>query len=201
MRPATSTLHKICLLACALVALAAPASPARAQTAVQAEEISSKLASLEAPADLNLAELRQRALDRIKSKADAAALKRPPVAPELLRLPQVTVEVRFDPDSSIIRPESYQTLGLVADALCRSNMLPNTFLIVGHTESTGKREFNLTLSQRRADSIRDALVTTFKISPKRIQTIGLGEEQMRDAAQPAAATNQRFQIVTIAKAP
>jgi outer membrane protein OmpA-like peptidoglycan-associated protein len=200
-RLATRSLRELCLMAGVVIACVAPGSPVRAQTVVPAEEISNKLASVDTTADLNIAELRQRALDRIKSKADAAPLKRPPVAPELLRLPQVTVEVRFDPDSSIIRPNSYQTLGLLADAFLRSTMLSNTFLIVGHTESTGKREFNLTLSQRRADSIRDALVTTFKISPKRIQTLGLGEEQMRDAAQPASATNQRFQIVTIAKAP
>lgn len=201
MRPATRSFCYICLLAGVLTAFAAPGSPARAQTAVPADEISSKLAAPDAAANLDIAELRQRALDRIKSKADAVPLKRPPVARELLRVPQVTLEVRFDPDSSIIRPESYQTLGLVADALCRSTMLPNAFLIVGHTESTGKREFNLTLSQRRADAIRDALVATFKISPKRIQTLGLGEEQMRDAAQPASAVNARFQIVTVAKAP
>ncbi len=58
----------------------------------------------------------------------------------------------------------------------------------------------MALSQKRADSIRDALVNTFKISPKRIQAIGLGEEQMQDANQPSAAVNQQAQIVTIAKA-
>ena len=80
-------------------------------------------------------------------------------------------------------------------------MLPYGILIVGRTESTGKRDYNLTLSQRRADSIRDVLVTTFKISPKRIQAIGLGEEQLQDANQPASAVNRQFQIVTIAKTP
>jgi outer membrane protein OmpA-like peptidoglycan-associated protein len=62
---------------------------------------------------------------------------------------------------------------------------------------TGRRESNLTLSQRRADSIRDALVTTFKISPKRLRAVGLGEEQLLDAAHPAAAINQQIQIVTV----
>jgi len=45
------------------------------------------------------------------------------------------------------------------------------------------------------------LVTTFKISPKRIQAIGLGEEQLQDVNQPSAAVNRQFQIVTIAKTP
>jgi OOP family OmpA-OmpF porin len=66
--------------------------------------------------------------------------------------------------------------------------------------ATGKREYNLALSQRRADAIRDVLVTTFKISPKRLQAIGLGEEQLLDAAHPTATINQQIQVATVGKA-
>jgi hypothetical protein len=59
----------------------------------------------------------------------------------------------------------------------------------------------LIVSQRRADAIRDVLVTTFKISPKRLLTLGLGEEQLRDAARPPSATNRRIQIVSLGKMP
>jgi OOP family OmpA-OmpF porin len=192
----------LCLLAAALIVLAAPASPTRAQTAVATDDIVTRLANLETAPNLDLAELRKRAIERVKAKAktDQPALKRPIIAPELLKLPQVSFDVLFDPDSSVVRPQAYETLGRIADALTRSTLLAYGFLIVAHTESNGKREYNLALSQKRADSIRDALVNTFKLSPKRIQAIGLGEEQMRDANQPAAAVNQQAQIVTIAKA-
>ena len=199
MRPGKKGVHYIGLVA-AILAFAAPASPAGAQAAVTADDIVKRLDGLQATAELTVPALRQRALERAKSKADPAPLKRPPVADELLKLPQLALEVRFDPDSSIIRPESYQTLGRLADALVRSTLLPYGFLIVGHTDSTGKREYNLTLSQKRADSIRDALVTTFKISSKRLQSLGLGEEQLQDSAHPAAPINQQLQIVTVAKA-
>jgi OmpA-OmpF porin, OOP family len=201
MRRGNRGLHGICLLAAGLIAFAAPA--ARGQTAVTANGIVERLAVLETAPDLNIAAIRQRATDRIKARAktDAPPLKRPPVAEELLPLPKILVEIRFDPDSAIVRPESYQTLGLIADAMVRGTMLPYVFLIVGRTESTGKRDYNLTLSQRRADSIRDVLVNTFKISSKRLQTLGLGEEQLQDSNQPAAPINQQVAIVTIAKAP
>jgi len=188
------------LLAATMIAFAAPTSPARAQAAVTTDDIVKRLGGLEATADLTISALRQRALERAKSKTDPAPLKRPPVATELLKLPRIAFEIQFDPDSSIIRPESYQTLGRIADALIRSTLLPYGFLIVGHTESTGKREYNVTLSQRRADSIRDALVTTFKISPKRLQALGLGEEQLQDSARPAAPVNQQLEVVSVAKA-
>jgi OOP family OmpA-OmpF porin len=199
MRP--GNIRDICLLAGALMVFAAPASPARAQAPVTADDMTNRLVGLETAPDLDVPAIRQRALDRVKSKAEPVALKRPRVAPELLKLPQLLVDVQFDPDSAIVRPQSYQTLGLIADSLVRAAMLPYGFLIVGRTESAGRREYNLTLSQRRADSIRDVLVTTFKISSKRLQALGLGEEQLQDANQPASPVNRQVQIVTVAKAP
>jgi len=199
MRLGKRGLRDIGLVAAALTIFVAPTFPAHAQEAVTRDDIIKRLSGLEATPDLNVAALRQRALERVKSKADAVPLKRPPIAAELLELPRFMVEVQFDPDASTIRPESYQTLGRIADALCHSTLLRYGFLIVGRTDATGKREYNLTLSQKRADSIRDALVNTFKISSKRLQAVGLGEEQLQDAARPATAINQQVQVVTVAK--
>jgi outer membrane protein OmpA-like peptidoglycan-associated protein len=172
-------------------------SPAGAQTIAAAQDMAHQLAGLQAAVDVDIAALRQQALDRIKSRADSEPLKRPPVAAQLPGLPQIAFDVQFDPDSAIIRPGSYKTLGRIADALSDPSLLSYSFLIVGHTGVSGRRENNLTLSQRRADSIRDALLTTFKISPKRLRAVGLGEEQLLDAAHPAAAINQQIQIVTV----
>jgi outer membrane protein OmpA-like peptidoglycan-associated protein len=199
MRLGKKGLRDIGLVAAALTVLVAPTFPAHAQEAVTRDDIIKRLSGLEATPDLNIAALRQRAFERAKSKADAVPSKRPPIATELLELPRFMVEVQFDPDASTIRPESYQTLGRIADALCHSTLLRYGFLIVGRTDATGKREYNLTLSQKRADSIRDALVNTFKISSKRLQAVGLGEEQLQDAARPTAAINQQVQVVTVAK--
>jgi OmpA-OmpF porin, OOP family len=197
MRSAKRSRRDIGLLIVALVLLMAPASSGRAQA--DTKNWLERLAGLETTPDIDVAALRQQALERVKSKVDASPLERPPIAVQLLDLPHLVVEIQFDPDSPIIRPEAYRTLGRIADTLSHPTMLPYKFLIVGHTESTGKREYNLTLSQRRADSIRNVLVITFRISPKRLQAIGLGEEQLLDSAHPNAASNQRIQVVTIGK--
>jgi OmpA-OmpF porin, OOP family len=183
-----------------LIGSMAPLSSAQAQASATPEDWVGKLAGLETTPDLEVAALRQQALERVKSKADGVPLQRPPVAAQLLELPRLAVEIQFDEDASVIRPESYRTLGRIADTLYNPALLPYKFLIVGHTVATGKREYNLTLSQRRADAIRNALVTTFKISPKRLQGIGLGEEQLLDAAHPTAPINQRFEVATVGKA-
>jgi OOP family OmpA-OmpF porin len=192
-------LHQIGLLTGALIVLAA--MPAHAQTVVTTDMMVNQLEGQDTPPDIDVAALRQRALDRIKSKADLAPLKRPPVATELLKLPQFAVDVQFDPDSPIIRPESYAVIGRIADALTHPKLQAYRFLIVGHIEPGGRRDNNLTLSQRRADAIRDVLATTFKISPKRLQAIGLGEEQLQDAVHPTAPVNQQVQVVTVGNAP
>ncbi len=190
----------VALLAVCLM-LAQPAAPLLAQSSATADNMVGQLATLEATAELDIPALRQQVLERVKSKANPVALKRPPIAAQLLKLPRLDLDIQFNPDSPVIRPDSYRMLGRVADALSDPRMLPYGFLIVGHTDATGRREDNLTLSQRRAESFRDVLVATFKISPKRIQAIGLGEEQLLDPDHPKAAVNQQIQIMTVRKGP
>lgn len=171
---------------------------ARAQTATSTGDIIEKLA-VEAESDIDLVALRQQAAERIKARADAQPQKRPPIAPQLSKLPQIRFEIVFDQDSSLIRPASYQTIGSIADALTDPKLRPYRYLIVDHVESAGRRDHNLILSQRRAESIRDVLVNTFKVSAKRLQALGLGEEQLQDVNRPASPANARVLIVAFGK--
>lgn len=203
MRPVASRLRDIGLLAAALLLFAGLAHPLRAESAVSRDDIVKQLTGLDAAPDLDIAALRDQVLKRSqsRSKNEPPPQKRPPIAPELTKLPTFNVNIQFDTDTPIVLPDSYETLGRIADALVQSTMLPYGFLIIGHIEANGKRENNALLSQRRADAIRDVLVNTFKISSKRVQSVGLGEEQLLDAAHPTAAVNQQIQIMTVAKLP
>jgi outer membrane protein OmpA-like peptidoglycan-associated protein len=174
-----------------------PAPLAWSQETPTSQTMVGELAGLEAPSDLEVPALRQQVADRLKSKADAVALRRPPISAQLNKLPHVNVDIQFNPDTPVIRPESYRAVGRVADALTNPALMSSTFLIVGRTDSTGRRDNNLALSQRRAEAIRDALVTTFRISSKRLLAVGLGEEQLLDADHPRAAVNQQATIVTL----
>ena len=72
---------------------------------------------------LDVPALRQEVAERSKSrgKNEPPPQKRPPIAPELNKLPTFNVDIQFDIDTPIVRPESYQTLGRIADALVNSN--------------------------------------------------------------------------------
>ncbi|TWB92048.1 outer membrane protein OmpA-like peptidoglycan-associated protein [Bradyrhizobium macuxiense] len=184
-----------------LVLLAMPLATAHAQTAITRDDVIVKLNHFETAAEIDVPALRQQVLERSRSRSknEPPPSKRPPIAPDLNNLPAFNADIQFDVDTPIVLPDSYQTVGRIADALTHSSLLPYTFLIVGHIESTGRRENNVILSQRRADAIRDILVNTFKIAPKRLQSVGLGEEQLLDPARPNAPTNNQVQILLVAK--
>jgi len=201
MRSATRSLSGIGMVAGAL--LLADILPVRAQASVTRDDIIAKLNTFESAPEIDVPALRQQVMERSKtrSKTDPPPNKRPLIAPDLVKLPTINLDIQFDVDTPIVQPASYQTLGRIADALVHSSMLPYGVLIVGHTESNGRRENNVILSQRRADAIRDMLVNTFKIATKRVQSVGLGEEQFIDQARPNSPVNNQIQVVTLMKMP
>lgn len=113
------------------------------------------------------------------------------------RLPQMVVELNFANDSVAIEPESYRTIGLIADALHHPNLMKYKFLVVGHTSSTGDAKHNLQLSQARADAIKEALATTFAILPNRLYAVGVGEDYPIGGSDPTAADNRRVQLFNL----
>jgi OmpA-OmpF porin, OOP family len=171
--------------------------PASAQEGPTTDAMVAALSNLQTPSDIEVPALRQQAADRVKAKTDPVPLKRPPISRELTRLPHVDLDIQFNPDTPVIRPDSYRTIARVADALTNPALMSYEFLVVGRVEAGGRRDNSLTLSQRRAEAIRDALVNTFKVSSKRVFAVGLGEEQLLDANNPKSAVNQQSQIVTL----
>jgi len=80
----------------------------------------------------------------------------------------------FAVNSSTIRPGLNNELARVAQVL---NAYPQTTLTVaGHTDSTGSEEYNQTLSQKRAESVKNALVQR-GVAAYRINAVGYGESQ------------------------
>lgn len=71
-----------------------------------------------------------------------------------------------------------------------------TIRIEGYTDSTGSSETNLRLSERRAESVRDALVSQ-GVSPGRITTRGFGEAQpvASNSTDSGRQQNRRVEIV------
>lgn len=198
-------LRDLGLVATFAATIAASSSPSHGQAAAPArDDIVSALSKFESGPDLDIPSLKQKIVERSRSrgKNEPEASKRPPIVPELREFPTFNVAIHFDVDTPIILPDSYETMGRIADAFVNAPLLPFSFLVVGHSDTNGKaREANVILSQRRADAVREVLVNTFKISGKRIQSLGVGEEQFIDQAKPTSPVNLQIQILTVAKPP
>lgn len=89
----------------------------------------------------------------------------------------ITIElhVEFDLNKATVKPEYSDQIKKVADFMKK---YPETeALLVGHTCSLGSEEYNLKLSERRANAVRNYLVNKFGIAPSRLKTHGAGESE------------------------
>jgi len=63
--------------------------------------------------------------------------------------------ILFDVDKTEIKPSARDSIAKAAEVLLQ---YPDTYITVeGHTDSTGSDEYNMRLSERRADAVRDEL--------------------------------------------
>ncbi len=109
----------------------------------------------------------------------------------------VTHGILFDVDSHKIKGESYKTLAEIGQLLQDDPEL--RLSIEGHTDSDGTDEHNMTLSQNRANSVRDYLTSTYNIKPDRLEAKGWGESKPIDTNKTAEgkANNRRVELVKL----
>ncbi len=80
--------------------------------------------------------------------------------------------IDFEAGSSKLLPKMENNLHLVIDFLV---LHPNFHLkVIGHTSSEGSLEFNMKLSQERADVIKKYIISYGNLSPERIEAKGVG---------------------------
>lgn len=188
------------LLALAVATLFA--GSANAQSAITQNDLIKDLQGLSARTTvLDVNKMRNDVLVEIRTENSEEIKGRDNYLDYFANLPNFNVEILFDFDSDVIKPDSYRVLGAMADALHNPVLVGDQFLIVGHTDAKGAREYNLNLSQKRADAIRTALVTFFRVQPERLKAFGLGEEQLKDPSNPDGAVNRRVQLVNLGPLP
>ncbi|HEY9212561.1 MAG TPA: OmpA family protein [Ancylobacter sp.] len=172
-------------------------SVASAQTDLSNAQILQGLTATTKDEPTITAKLLRQMVEAAVSQNTPLDLNKSAVAAQLYKLAQITVQIQFALDSAIIRPESYATIGSIADALHHPILWNYHFLIVGNTDATGTREHNLKLSQDRADAVMQALVTLYRISPARLEAVGLGQEALQTPATPKDPINRRVQLFNI----
>ncbi|MDP1930107.1 MAG: OmpA family protein [Gammaproteobacteria bacterium] len=108
---------------------------------------------------------------------------------------RINLNVQFDFDQAVVKPEYVAEIRRVADFL---NEHDDTVAVLeGHTDSMGTEEYNMALSQRRVDAVRQILINQFNIAPGKVTARGYGESRptaTNDTAQ-GRAQNRRVESV------
>lgn len=122
----------------------------------------------------NYMEQQRRDFQRVLADEIAAGVIRVEKLPDDRLLVGMTSETAFEIDSDRIKPGFYSTMDKIAGVV---NKYGKTQLsIAGHTDSTGSDAHNQRLSERRAGSVKNYLLSA-NVYPERLSAYGLGESQ------------------------
>ena len=105
--------------------------------------------------------------------------------------------VNFEFDSAILSDRGQAALREIGSDLIRVEDL-NQISVEGHTDSVGAEEYNIGLSRRRAEAVRNFLVANFPVLSNSQFTIrGLGESQpvADNNTDAGRAQNRRVEII------
>lgn len=105
--------------------------------------------------------------------------------------------ILFDSGKSDIKPESEETLKIIAAYL---NSHPDKkFIIVGHTDNTGDFDANLKLSQERAKTVMNELVSKYSVKAGQLKAYGDGPTApiATNTTDEGRAQNRRVEIVEL----
>ena len=97
----------------------------------------------------------------------------PPPAPRKLSL---SADSMFDFDKAVLKPEGRQDLDKLAANLRGANF--DVITVTGHTDRIGPHEYNMKLSTRRAEAVKEYLVASAGIPAGKIAAVG------KDGADP-----------------
>jgi outer membrane protein OmpA-like peptidoglycan-associated protein len=107
---------------------------------------------------------------------------------------KLSMQINFEFNSARLTPAGRQSLQPVAEALASNELRNKHFVIEGHTDAKGKASYNLSLSKRRAQTVKQYLVTQFAMEPSHLTTVGKGSSELINPAAPYASENRRVVI-------
>ena len=102
--------------------------------------------------------------------------------------------VFFATNKSVLTTASRDTLRKQAAFMRKKKDL--TFTIEGHADERGTREYNLALGERRANAVKDYLMT-YGISSNRLSVVSYGKERPVNSGSNPLAWSQNRRSVTV----
>ena len=111
----------------------------------------------------------------------------------------ISLQILFDYNSATLSESAKAQLEPVGRALASGDLSGMKFRIEGHTDAIGGDDFNIELSRRRAEAVKEFLTQQYGVASAAIQIQGKGKSDLADAANPASEANRRVRIVSLGK--
>ncbi|PLX44310.1 MAG: hypothetical protein C0609_05995 [Deltaproteobacteria bacterium] len=89
--------------------------------------------------------------------------------------PLLRMRILFNSNSAVLNESSRGQLETVGAALESEELKGQKFEVVGHTDAAGDEVYNLELSKRRAEGVRDFILANFKVSAENLGVAYFGE--------------------------
>ena len=169
-----------------------------ASAQAEARTLQSEAVQAQALAEQRAAEFEQQTAQTREARERAAALEQEIEALQAERTERGLVltlsDVLFDTNGDELKAGAEPALQRLSEFLAEYQ--DRRILIEGHTDSTGASEYNQMLAERRADSVRIALLER-GVAANRIETRGLGEDYPVASNDTTAGRqlNRRVEIV------
>jgi outer membrane protein OmpA-like peptidoglycan-associated protein len=105
--------------------------------------------------------------------------------------------IQFQFGSTVLTPDSLETLKNLGNALNHALADQQHFLIEGHTDASGNAGYNQELSKQRAEVVIDYLVKQMGVTEERLRAVGKGSSEPVAGSSPYSGVNRRVVVVNL----
>ena len=118
-----------------------------------------------------------------------------PVEPKKIVLS--SEELNFGSNQANVSPEAVAQLKANFPFTPETNAGTESITITGYSDSMGTDSYNLALSKKRADAVKNVLISVYNVSPDRLTTEGKGESEpiAKNESLDGKAQNRRVEFV------
>jgi outer membrane protein OmpA-like peptidoglycan-associated protein len=111
--------------------------------------------------------------------------------------PSIDLEINFEYNSATIGAKATPQVTTLGKALSSDELKGATFIVAGYTDAKGTDTYNQSLSERRADAVKQFLAEKYGIEGANLVTVGYGKSHLKNANDPFAADNRRVQVINM----
>ena len=206
-RTKTLTINVAGLALAAGLALSAGSAPALAAEQLSPEDIVKAIkpathvtrSLTTSPADVARKAEETRFVDGLRNRTSRSltTAEREQISTIAQKKPSIDLEVNFEYNSATIGPKATPQVTNLGKALTSDELKGATLIVAGYTDAKGTDTYNQSLSERRADAVKQFLAEKYGVDAANLVTVGYGKGHLKNQFDPFSADNRRVQVINM----